>query len=85
MDPEQLIGHHTALLTGGLQPEHITHVPTVLNGNRANGRASAYIEDHQRDIDIPDQAVGQIHTTPKSRFCSIHSCPSLNSSCRPMM
>lgn len=27
----------------------------------------------------------QVHTTLKSRFWSIHSCPSLNSSCRPMM
>lgn len=26
-----------------------------------------------------------VHTTLKSRFCSIHSWPSLNSSCRPMM
>lgn len=27
----------------------------------------------------------RVLTTPKSRFCSIHSCASLNSSCRPMM
>lgn len=51
MDPEQLIGHHTVLLTVGLQPEHITHVPTVLNGNRANRREDDFSYQMYQSLD----------------------------------
>lgn len=37
------------------------------------------------DTHVCKMKVGTVHTTPKSRFCSIHSWPSLNSSCRPIM